>query len=75
MSSVREGKVCVNVNMEREVKLLGVETRGCTVSSSFFYLVADALAVMLDKVVVKGHIKEILDNLIPGGISHISMLA
>ena len=34
-------------------------------------MVADALGVILDKAVHKNHIKGVLDDLIPGGISHI----
>jgi hypothetical protein len=34
-------------------------------------VVADALGVMLDKAVQKGHIRGVLDDLVPGGISHI----
>jgi hypothetical protein len=36
-----------------------------------FNLVVDILSCLLDKAVQKGHIVEILPNLIPGGISHI----
>jgi hypothetical protein len=34
-------------------------------------LVADALSVLLDKGVEKGHISGVLGDLVPGGISHI----
>ena len=36
-----------------------------------FNLVADALGVMLQTAIDKGHIKGVLTDLIPGGISHI----
>jgi hypothetical protein len=36
-----------------------------------FNIVADALGVMLDKALAKGHIKGVLGVLIPGGITHI----
>lgn len=40
-------------------------------SPLLFNLVADALGVLLNKAVNKGHIVGVLNNLIPGGISHI----
>jgi hypothetical protein len=33
--------------------------------------VADALGVLLNKAIQKGHIKGVLEDLIPGGVSHI----
>jgi hypothetical protein len=36
-----------------------------------FNIVVDALGVMLDKASAKGHIKGVLGELIPGGITHI----
>lgn len=54
MKTVREGRMCINVN--------GVVR---------FNLVADALEVMLHSSISKGHIKGVLTDLIPGGVSHI----
>lgn len=45
--------------------------QGDLLSPLLFNLVADALGVMLEKAINKGHIKGVLENLIPGGISHI----
>jgi hypothetical protein len=40
-------------------------------SPLLFNIVANALGIMLDKAVAKGHIKGVLEDLILGGISHI----
>lgn len=45
--------------------------QGDPLSPLLFNLVADALGVMLQKAVSRGHINGVLKDLIPGGISHI----
>lgn len=70
MDTVRGGKFCVNVNGERSSNFRTF--RGLRQGDPLlFNLFADALGVMLDKAVSKGHIRGILDHLVPGGISHI----
>lgn len=45
--------------------------QGDPFSPLLFNIVADILGVLLKKAIQKGHIKGILGELIPGGISHI----
>ena len=45
--------------------------QGDPLSPLLFNLVADALGVTLDKAKNRGRIKGVLDNLIPGGVTHI----
>jgi hypothetical protein len=45
--------------------------QGDPLSPLLFNLVVDALGVMLQKVVSRGHINGVLEDLFPGGISHI----
>src|SRR5699024_8673984 len=40
-------------------------------SPLLFNLVADALSVLLDVGIAKGHISRVLNDVLPGGISHI----
>ena len=73
MDTVKGGRVCVNVNGERSSYFRTYRglRQGDPFSPLLFNLVADALGVILDKAVHKNHIKGVLDDLIPGGISHI----
>lgn len=73
MKTVRDGKVCINVNGERSsyFKTSRGLRQGDPLSPLLFNLIADALGVLLDKAVNKGHISGVLGELIPGGISHI----
>lgn len=73
MSTVRDGKVCVNVNGERSnfFKTFRGLRQGDPLSPLLFNLVADSLGVMLQKAIDKGHLKGVLTDLIPGGISHV----
>jgi hypothetical protein len=73
MSTVRDGKVCINVNGERSpyFKTFRGLRQGDPLSPLLFNMVADALGVMLNKAVSKGHITGVLGDLIPRGISHI----
>lgn len=67
------GRVCVNVNGERSdyFKTFRGLPQGDPLSPLLFNIVADVLGVLLDKAVNKGHIKGVLTNLLPEGISHI----
>jgi hypothetical protein len=73
MDTVRGGKVCINVNGERSKYFRTYRglRQGDPLSPLLFNLVADVLGVMLNKAANRGHIKGVLDNLIPGGITHI----
>ena len=67
------GRVCINVNGERSQYFQTFRglRQGDPMSPLLFNLVADVLGVMLDKAVNKGHLRGVLNNLLPGGISHI----
>jgi hypothetical protein len=73
ISWVKGEKVCVNVNGERSPyfhTFRGLR-QGDHLSPLLFNLVADALGVLLNKAIQKGHIKGVLEDLILGGVSHI----
>jgi hypothetical protein len=73
ISWVKGEKVCVNVNGERSPyfhTFRGLR-QGDPLSPLLFNLVADALGVLLNKAIQKGHIKGVLEDLILGGVSHI----
>lgn len=70
MQTVKGGQVCVKLNGESSpyFKTFRGLSQGDPLSPLLFDLVADALAVMIDKAVECGHITGILDYyLIPGG--------
>jgi hypothetical protein len=73
MKTVKDGKVCINVNGERSpyFKTFRGLRQGDPLSPLLFNLVADVLGVLLDKASQKGHIKGVLEDLVPGGITHI----
>jgi hypothetical protein len=73
MSTVRGGQVCINLNGERSTyfKTFRGLRQGDPLSPLLFNLVADVLGVLLNKAVDKGHLKGVLTELLPGGISHI----
>jgi hypothetical protein len=58
MRTVKGGKVCVNINGERSnfFKTFRGLRKGDLLLPLLFNLVADALSVLLDKGVEKGHI-------------------
>jgi hypothetical protein len=64
---------CVNINGERSkyFKTFRGLRQGDPLSPLLFNLVADALSVLLDVGVSKGHISVVLNYVLPGGISHI----
>jgi hypothetical protein len=76
MKIVKDGRVCINVNGERSpyFKTFRGLRQGDPLSPLLFNLVADALGVLLDKASKKGHIKGVLEDLIPGGSLIFSML-
>jgi hypothetical protein len=63
----------VNINGERSnfFKTFRGLRQGDPLSPLLLNLVVDALSVLLDKGVEKGHISDVLGDLVPGGISHI----
>ena len=73
MKTVKDEKVCINVNGERSpyFKTFRGLRQGDPLSPLLFNLVADALGVLLDKASKKEHIKGVLEDLLPGGITHI----
>jgi len=73
MSTVRGGQVCINVNGERSpyFKTFRGLRQGDPLSPLLFNLVADVLGVLLNKAVDRGHIRGVLTDLLPRGISHI----
>jgi hypothetical protein len=73
MDTVKGGRVCINVNEERSNYLRTFRDlrQWDLLCPLLFNLVADILGIMLNKGSDKGHIKEVLGLLIPGGISHI----
>lgn len=73
MQTVEGGRVCVNVNGQRSpyFRTFRGLRQGDPLSPLLFNVVADTLSVMLDKVVAKDHLRGVLADLIPGGISHI----
>jgi hypothetical protein len=73
MSTIKGGSACVNRNGEngpyfRTYKGL---RQGDPLSSLVFNLVADALDHMLTKAKEKGHIKGVVPNFIPMGMTHL----
>jgi hypothetical protein len=73
MSTVREGRVCINVNGERSAyfKTYRGLRQGDPLYPLLFNIVADALGVLLQTTISKGHLSRVLTDLIPGGF-HIS---
>jgi hypothetical protein len=67
MSTVRDGKVCINVNGERSpyFKTFRGLRQGDPLSPLLFNIVADPSGVMLNKAVSKGRITGVLGDLIP----------
>lgn len=68
MSTVKGGQVCINVNGERSpyFKTFQGLRQGDLLSPLLFNIVADVLGVMLDKAIAKGHVRGVLEDLIPG---------
>lgn len=75
MITVREGRVCINVNGERSnyFKTFRGLRQGDPLSPLLFNLVADAVGVMLQSAVNQELITGVLTNLIPGGVPTYSM--
>ena len=73
MATVKGGKVCINVNGERSdyFRTFRGLRQGDPLSPLLFNLVADTLGVMLQSAIDKGHLTGVLNDLIPGGVSHI----
>lgn len=62
-----------NVNGERSAYFKTFQSlrQGDPLSPLLFNLVVDILGILLSKAIDKGHLKGVLTNLLPGGISHI----
>jgi hypothetical protein len=73
MSTIRGGRVCINVNGENGpyFKTYRGLRQGDPLSPLMFNLAADALDHMLTKAREKGHIKGVVPHLIPGGVTHL----
>jgi hypothetical protein len=73
MSTIRGGRVCINVNGENGpyFKTYRGLRQGDPLSPLMFNLAVDALDHMLTKVREKGHIKGVVPHLIPGGVTHL----
>lgn len=65
--------MCININGERSkyFSTFRCLRQGDPLSPLLFNLIADVLGVLLCKAVDKGHIRGVMEHLIPGGISHI----
>jgi len=73
IKTVREGRVCINVNGERSAyfRTFRCLRQGDPLSPLLFNMVVDALGVMLELAISRGHISGVLTELILGGTSHI----
>ena len=73
MSTIRGGKVCVNINNENEnyFKTHRGLRQGDPLSPLLFNLAADALDHILTKARTKGRIRGVALNLVEGGITHL----
>jgi hypothetical protein len=69
---MREGRVCINVNGERSAyfKTYRWLRQGDHLSPLLFNIVANALGVMPQTTISKGHLSGVLTNLIPGGFTY-----
>lgn len=69
MKTIREGRVCINVNGEKSAyfRTFRCLRQGDPLSPLLFNLVADALGVMLELAISMGHISVVLTKLISGG--------
>jgi hypothetical protein len=71
-STVENGKVCVNINGERSKFFKTFRgLRETPLPPPLLNLVADALSVLLEAEVSKGHITGVMLDTLPGGLSHI----
>jgi len=73
MSTVRRGRVCININGENGpyFKTHKGLRQGDPLSPLLFSLAADALDHILSKAKLNGYIKGVVPHLIPGGLSHL----
>lgn len=73
MQTVHGVRVCININGQRSGYFRTYKglRQGEPLSPLLFNLVADTLSSLMDKSISKGHIKGVLADLLPGGISHI----
>jgi len=73
MSTVKGGRVCVNINGENGnyFKTHRGLRQGDPLSPLLFNLAADVLDLILGGANLKGHIKGVAADLIPGGLTHL----
>jgi len=73
MSTVRGGRLCININGENDpyFKTHRGLRQGDPLSPLLFNLAADALDHILSKAKLNGYIKGVVPHLIPGGLSHL----
>lgn len=73
MSTVKGGKVCININRKNSPYFRTHRGlwQGDPLSPLLFNLAADALAHIFDKAKAQGYIKGVVPHLIIGGVTHL----